>query len=212
MSKQLPKPQVKICGITNLEDAQICINLGANYLGLIFVPNTKRHLEITKLEKLAIQIKAEIKANSLAAKLVLVTKLQYLEELKTLLQLFDIVQIHDTYEPKVVSKIRNLGLEVWQLFNFENPNITDSNISQFVVDKPKNDNISQEKYLQILQNTNFPNNFVLAGEISTQNLEQFLVFSPQIIDVCSSVESSFGHKSQTKLTQLFQKININTGK
>jgi phosphoribosylanthranilate isomerase len=34
--------QVKLCGITNLEDAQLCLEAGADYLGLIFVEDSKR--------------------------------------------------------------------------------------------------------------------------------------------------------------------------
>lgn len=48
--------RVKICGNTNYEDARLAIDLGADYLGFIFVPNTKRVLTLEKaagiLEKL----------------------------------------------------------------------------------------------------------------------------------------------------------------
>jgi phosphoribosylanthranilate isomerase len=37
-----PRVRVKICGITRREDAELAARLGADYLGLIFVPGTPR--------------------------------------------------------------------------------------------------------------------------------------------------------------------------
>ena len=38
--------KVKICGLTNLEDAQTAVSAGADYLGFIFYPPSKRSVDI----------------------------------------------------------------------------------------------------------------------------------------------------------------------
>ena len=37
--------QIKICGITNLEDAKACVELGADMIGLNFYPQSPRYIE-----------------------------------------------------------------------------------------------------------------------------------------------------------------------
>lgn len=36
--------RIKLCGVTNLDDARLCVDAGADALGFIFVPGTPRHV------------------------------------------------------------------------------------------------------------------------------------------------------------------------
>jgi phosphoribosylanthranilate isomerase len=46
-------PRVKICGITNAQDAQAAIASGASYLGLIFAESSPRRLSINDAQEIA---------------------------------------------------------------------------------------------------------------------------------------------------------------
>jgi len=37
-------PQIKICGLTDAEEARRCVELGADAIGLIFFPKSPRHV------------------------------------------------------------------------------------------------------------------------------------------------------------------------
>ena len=50
--------KVKICGLTNLEDAQTAVAAGADYLGFIFYPPSKRAIDVAA----ACRIVAELRA------------------------------------------------------------------------------------------------------------------------------------------------------
>ena len=43
--------KIKICGITNEEDALICEKLGVDYLGFIFYTKSKRFINYQKVKK-----------------------------------------------------------------------------------------------------------------------------------------------------------------
>jgi phosphoribosylanthranilate isomerase len=50
--------KVKICGLTNLEDAQTAVSAGADYLGFIFYPPSKRSVEINVAKEIVTILRA----------------------------------------------------------------------------------------------------------------------------------------------------------
>lgn len=48
--------RVKICGITRLEDALIAVEAGADALGFVFAPNSKRLVEAEEIEKITAKL------------------------------------------------------------------------------------------------------------------------------------------------------------
>jgi phosphoribosylanthranilate isomerase len=51
--------KVKICGITSLDDAMAAAAAGADYLGFIFYPASKRHVEVGAVRQIVAQLRAE---------------------------------------------------------------------------------------------------------------------------------------------------------
>ena len=50
--------KVKICGLTNLEDAQTAVSAGADYLGFIFYPASKRAIEPDAARRIVAELRA----------------------------------------------------------------------------------------------------------------------------------------------------------
>lgn len=52
--------KVKICGLTNLDDAIDAIELGADYLGFVFYPESKRYVKPQDFANMTVEIPSEI--------------------------------------------------------------------------------------------------------------------------------------------------------
>jgi phosphoribosylanthranilate isomerase len=54
------KVRVKICGITSVDDAQAAIDAGADLIGLNFVPNSPRFVQIAEAERIAERVAGQV--------------------------------------------------------------------------------------------------------------------------------------------------------
>ena len=54
--------QIKICGITNLEDARACAELGADMIGLNFYPRSSRYIEPKRAREMVKGIPRSVRA------------------------------------------------------------------------------------------------------------------------------------------------------
>jgi len=81
--------KIKICGLTNIEDAQNAIDLGADYLGFIFA-DSPRKIEIEKV----IDIIAKIsKKNAKIVGVFMNQNIEYIQDIDKICN-FDIIQLH----------------------------------------------------------------------------------------------------------------------
>lgn len=62
MTPSAPRPHVKVCGLTRVEDALLALELGATYLGLIFAEGTPRCLSECDAAGLLAEVRARASA------------------------------------------------------------------------------------------------------------------------------------------------------
>ncbi|MDO8550547.1 MAG: phosphoribosylanthranilate isomerase [Ignavibacteria bacterium] len=198
--------RIKICGITNIEDALFCEKMGANALGFIFYKKSKRFIEPVKAEKIIAGL------SPFTMKVGVFVNASSEEINKTAARLkLNTVQLHGDEIPEIIGKIDSHVIKSFRIsgqFDFE------------ILSEYKNvsylfDSYSKEEYGGTGKNFNWhfipkelDRNFILAGGISCENIEEILDnVNPKAIDVSSSLEKSPGIKDHNKVKDFFKKIN-----
>ncbi len=91
----MSRVRVKVCGVTRREDAELAVELGADFLGLNFYPASPRYLAPARAERLVAGLRGRVR-------LVAVMVNPEASEVEAVLPLVDLVQFHGEEEPETV--------------------------------------------------------------------------------------------------------------
>jgi phosphoribosylanthranilate isomerase len=92
--------RIKICGITNVEDARAAVEAGADCLGLNFYPGSKRYITVAIAE----QIVASLPDDVLTAGVFVNAPLSQIRTIADRLRL-DLVQLHGDEPPETIAEL-----------------------------------------------------------------------------------------------------------
>ena len=200
---------VKICGTTSLEDAQLAVRSGADYLGFIVdYPPSPRHISRAHAAK----IKRDLK--ECAAGFVAVTVNLSLDELRRLHDELrpDILQLHGDETPELVSDLKSEGYQIWAaVHNLERALL----MHQAGADAILIDARATTSEGTIYGGSGQRSDWILARELSNQGIRLILAggldaqnvglaieqVRPWMVDVISGVEARKGVKDPEKIAQ-----------
>lgn len=196
--------KVKICGITNLEDALLSAKFGADMLGFNFYEKSPRHIEPIKAREIIDQMPEEI----LKAGVFVNESLEKICDIAIIAGL-DTLQLHGDETPEFVIEVKaDTGLEVLKVFRVS-PEFKPDSIFTYKADAILLDAYSQHEHggtgetfnwevARNLQTELYP--IYLAGGLNVDNVEEAIkAVRPYAVDVASGVESSPGKKDPKKL-------------
>ena len=186
--------KIKICGVTNLQDALWAVNLGADYIGLNFYPQSPRKVSpknakdiVAKLPPFVIPVGVFVDEDpAVIAKLVKSVPLKA-------------VQLHGQETPETCARLKALGVQVIKVISLAaalNPD--DWTAYNDVVDYFLIDNGTGEApggtgqtfdwdWLQPAAQLGKP--WFLAGGLTPDNIgEAIKKTHPPMVDVCSGIE------------------------
>jgi phosphoribosylanthranilate isomerase len=198
--------KIKICGITNIEDAFLVERFGANAVGFIFHEKSRRYISPDN----ASEIIKKLSPFTLKVGVFVNEKVQEINKISSQIKL-NVVQLHGDKSPDMIAKIDFPVIKSFRIngvFDFK------------VLNKYKNvsflfDSYSKEEYGGTGKIFNWDlipkelnGNFILAGGITIDNLKEvFSEVKPKAIDVSSSLEKSPGIKDHLKVKEFFQRFN-----
>lgn len=197
--------KVKICGITNIDDANLCAELGADALGFIFYNKSKRYIDFESAKeiidslpffifKVGVFVNEDVnKVNRAAAELKL-----------------NAVQLHGDEDLDYCKQVNHPVIKAIRVDNNLPEQLNIFNNYTILLDK-KSDNeyggTGDRFNWNIIPNP-VKNKIILAGGVSVENIEKiYNEISPQAVDLSSSLESSSGKKDHQKVNEFFAKLN-----
>ena len=198
--------KVKICGITNMEDALLCQELGADALGFIFYNKSKRFIPLDKAAEISKNLSPFIMKIGVFVNESAETINQIVEKVK-----LNAIQLHGEEEPEF---LKTIPLQVIKSFRINN-GFDFSILKTYQNAWYLLDTFSETEYGGTGKSFNWNiipedirGNIILAGGVSSDNIEDiFYNIRPAAVDVSSSLEKEPGKKDIEKVKQFFKTIN-----
>ena len=198
--------KVKVCGITNEEDAKAAVDMGADILGFNFYAKSPRYVTVEQAAHLAIQVPAIV---SLAGVFVNAEP-SFIREAAKRCHL-DWIQLHGDESP-----------EFCEAFMGDTPNIMKAvriktredieRASQYATDAILLDAFHADLYGGTGETfdwgllTHSGQRIFLAGGITPENAREAAQQGMYALDICSGIESEPGKKCHKKMRQFFDNI------
>jgi len=198
--------KVKICGITNYEDATAALDMGADILGFNFYPKSPRFIARSKATKIITRLPAFIDIAGVFVN----GQFNKIRETIDQCQL-DWIQLHGDEDPRFCQRFVSVNVKTMKALRVKNQqDIKKADL--FFTDAILLDAFHPEKYggtgLKFDWNIigHIGKRVFLAGGINPDNVADAIKLGVYGIDVCSGIESSPGKKDHKKMRELFDNI------
>lgn len=195
---------LKICGINSPYFANAAAEAGADYLGLIFVPESPRAVTVEEAARIRAAVeRKDVKFVGVFANEGEGAIRRTAERLK-----LDVIQLHGAEDASLAGSLRK-DYEVWKAvsdaFDPEYP------ADAFLADSPRPGSGMRADRSLVRRIRASGKRLVLAGGISAANLKEALRSGADIVDVNSSLERFPGRKSILKLNQFMKEYHQDQG-
>lgn len=191
--------RVKICGITNLEDALFCVEHGADALGFVFYEKSPRYISPER----AREIISELPPFTVNVGLFVNETSERVNEISESLKL-DALQFHGDEDSYYVNGFNKKVIKAFRVKeSIDKINFTDYNVDAYLLDSH-----SDEVYggsgtnfqWELIKGHDFKRPIILAGGLTLDNIVDAVnTVKPYAVDVSSGVEKDKGIKDHEKV-------------
>ncbi len=202
------RTRIKVCGITELEDARVAVAAGADGLGFIFVPQSPRHVDPDRVREITAQLPPLVDAVGVFVD-------EEIEVVKEIVQYcgLSVVQLHGTETPEYCA---NISCRVIKSFSIHPATKNEDFmpyaevVSGFLLDTFHKDMAGGTGMVfdwQLIETARPPGPVILAGGLTADNVANAITqVKPFAVDVNSGVEYQPGRKDADKLKSFVQQV------
>ena len=187
--------KVKICGITDLNDALAAVEYGADALGFVFAPSPRQvtpetvRAIVTELPPFVTKVGVFVDGA--------------LDEIRETMSVcgLDIAQLHGNENPDICAA---LFPRVIRAFTPDSlPQLAELDryqVASYMLDKAKGSDIKPEQIWSVARDMTAYGRVILAGGLTPENVAQAIkIAQPYAVDVSSGVEKEPGKKDHTRV-------------
>ncbi|OGP55529.1 MAG: hypothetical protein A2Y65_00760 [Deltaproteobacteria bacterium RBG_13_52_11] len=200
--------QIKICGITNIEDADCAVACGADAIGFIFHPKSPRHVAAEIAKKIIKELPDGITKVGVFVNL----ELQEVKETIAFCGL-DMVQLHGAESPAYCRQFPRS-----QVIKAISPRTVDdlAKVREFPVkailvdayDPARRGGTGKRADWGLAAKVKEQHPLILAGGLSMANIQEAIErCSPHAVDVNSGVERAPGQKDHAKVKEIIELVH-----
>ena len=201
--------QVKVCGITNADDAIMAAEMGASFLGFIFFPGSGRYITPSAAARIASLLPSSI----VKAGVFVNQDIGFIKEAVDAVGL-DLVQVHGDETAEFCGQIPGAYMRAVRVKDAKSLKIIDRYDSEFVL----LDTFSEQRFggtgqtfdWDLLSGLELGNRrLFLSGGLNPDNVgDAIRAVHPYAVDVCSGVEKKNGVKDSEKVRRFMEKVRI----
>lgn len=194
--------QFKICGITNLDDANVAMDSGASAIGFIFYPKSPRYIEPEKAREITQKLNGNVKTVGVFVD----ETAEQVNDIAEQVNL-DFIQLHGDESPEDCRKIQRPVIKSFRIRDgFNLSTVNNYPVNAVLLDTYVKGTVGGtgevfhwDDYDYGLVNKPL----ILAGGLTPENVTKGVqIVKPGAIDISSGVEVSPGKKDMMKIEKL----------
>ncbi len=188
--------RIKFCGITNLDDAELCAGHDAWALGMIFVPSSPRRCKQTEAARIVTALKRKVELVGVFQNATLDHLVHTVESLQ-----LSMVQLHGDEGPSYADEVhRRTGAKIIKAARIK----TRADVvaqQPFRTDFHLLDGAGGQTFdWPLVRAHRSPVPLITAGGLTSENVEDAIrATEPFAVDVASGIEAQPGHKDPAKV-------------
>jgi phosphoribosylanthranilate isomerase len=194
--------RIKICGITNLEDALDAVHAGADALGFVFYEKSPRYIDPLKAKEIIDQLPPFVQSVGLFVNM-FAAQVDFICRRSTV----DIAQIHFEADENFYNSLQTRYLQVIRVQTKQDLENLDPK-KYYLVDAFVESYGGEGKRINLEFFDGIDcSNLILAGGLCSDNIEELKGYNFYAFDVSSGVELKRGKKDKQKIINFINKAN-----